>query len=606
MAAVANGNLTLPLLPTLLRLIWLHFLPFAPALLLLVASALPMGRVLLARAAGLLSIVGGVALVAIPVTDGLVWRFAAGIDWLFYLSYLPDDVLVCALVNFILGAVLLFSSSYIAIRHRYYYPLLALFALGMHTLLLSGNLLPFILGWELIGLCSYGLIATYSHQPGVGRNAFSVFMANRVGDVALLAGVCACFALSAGSDLMAFPTLAMPLWVCGLLLFAALVKSAQWPFSFWLKQAMVGPTPVSALLHAATLVLGGVALVGKLRPALQPLQHFGLPNVLVALAIAAMVRALAERDLKRMLAGSTIAHMGLLMAGAYLHVQGATGHLLGHGLFKAALFLLTATLHQLTMPATTASFKQLWQYFERSDYYGKALMLGALTGLVSLAGAPLLGTGLAKDALMAGLAEHGYGMVVLLAIYLLLNTLFVARFGCGLLTRLAEGHRPVWLGNWQLAAVGMLTLPQLVINLAAPATAGGSHWEWALAGLFSLAASVALMHWPAWHYPVLSRLAAYTVPISAVPTLALSRLVTWLTWPNRMLEMLPLTLARTGVVAAHTAQLCERLVVYTASVGFKGMLLPVRYMVVDVVHLRMGRILIYTVALIATFLYILS
>ncbi|MCQ3937820.1 MAG: NADH-quinone oxidoreductase subunit L, partial [Chloroflexi bacterium] len=245
-----------------------------------------------------------------------------------------------------------------------FFAFLGLFAFGMYVLVVSDNLLTLFVGWEIMGLCSYLLIGFWYGKPSARDAAVKAFMTTRIGDVFMLIGIA--FLYSATGTLSfreiftetTLHTLAsvqtglFGLSAAGLiavLLFIGTVgKSAQWPLHVWLPDAMEGPTPVSAMIHAATMVSAGVYAVLRMFPLLTAgYEGHGLtPEMTVVAfigtftAIFAATIAVAQNDIKRVLAYSTISQLGFMIAalgiGAYV---AAAFHLITHAFFKALLFL---------------------------------------------------------------------------------------------------------------------------------------------------------------------------------------------------------------------------------------------------------------------------
>ena len=245
-----------------------------------------------------------------------------------------------------------------------FFAFLGLFAFGMYVLVVSDNLLTMFVGWEIMGLCSYLLIGFWYGKPSARNAAVKAFMTTRIGDVFMLLGIS--FLYSATGTL-SFRTIfteevlhhlsTTPAWfgmsVSGfiaLLLFIGTVgKSAQWPLHVWLPDAMEGPTPVSAMIHAATMVSAGVYAVIRMFPLLTAGWTEGAPLTTTMTIIAfigaftalfAATIAVAQNDIKRVLAYSTISQLGFMIAalgiGAYI---AAAFHLITHAFFKALLFL---------------------------------------------------------------------------------------------------------------------------------------------------------------------------------------------------------------------------------------------------------------------------
>jgi len=254
-----------------------------------------------------------------------------------------------------------------------FFAFIGLFAFGMYVLVLSDNLLTLFVGWEIMGLCSYLLIGFWYAKKSARDAAVKAFMTTRVGDVFMLLGIAWLYSytgtlnfreifqpelLERMGNAMAFPELAMR-WpalfpfissfsiagAIALLLFVGTVgKSAQFPLHVWLPDAMEGPTPVSAMIHAATMVSAGVYAVVRMFPLLEA-DVTGTSMAVVAFigaftAIFAATIAVAQNDIKRVLAYSTISQLGFMIAalgiGAYV---AAVFHLITHAFFKALLFL---------------------------------------------------------------------------------------------------------------------------------------------------------------------------------------------------------------------------------------------------------------------------
>jgi NADH-quinone oxidoreductase subunit L len=249
-----------------------------------------------------------------------------------------------------------------------FFAFIGLFAFGMYTLVVSDNLLTLFVGWEIMGLCSYLLIGFWYAKPSARAAAIKAFITTRVGDVFMLLGIAYLYSATGTlnyRDILYNPEVLHRLattpavgnflglsaaGLIGLLLFIGTVgKSAQWPLHVWLPDAMEGPTPVSAMIHAATMVSAGVYLViriyplitagwtegGPLTPTMAVMAFIGGFTALFAATIA-----VAQNDIKRVLAYSTISQLGYMIAalgmGAYV---AATFHLITHAFFKALLFL---------------------------------------------------------------------------------------------------------------------------------------------------------------------------------------------------------------------------------------------------------------------------
>jgi NADH-quinone oxidoreductase subunit L len=239
-----------------------------------------------------------------------------------------------------------------------FFAFLGLFAFGMYTLVVSDNLLTMFVGWEIMGLCSYLLIGFWYGKESARNAAIKAFMTTRVGDVFMLLGIAYLYQATGTlsfreifteemlQHLVSIQTSILGLsgaGLIGLLLFIGTVgKSAQWPLHVWLPDAMEGPTPVSAMIHAATMVSAGVYAVIRMFPliSLDPTTMTVVAFIGTFTAIFAATIAVAQNDIKRVLAYSTISQLGFMIAalgiGAYV---AAAFHLITHAFFKALLFL---------------------------------------------------------------------------------------------------------------------------------------------------------------------------------------------------------------------------------------------------------------------------
>ena len=243
--------------------------------------------------------------------------------------------------------------------YRRYYAYMSLFATSMLGLVLADNLLMLCVFWELVGLSSYLLIGFWFHKPSAAAAAKKAFIVTRIGDLGLLAALlligtrASTFQIDAIHELVLAGTLAgTTLTLFGLGIFAGAVgKSAQFPLHVWLPDAMEGPTPVSALIHAATMVAAGVYLVARFFPifeaspdAREVVAWVGA----ITVAIGALI-ALVQTDLKRVLAYSTISQLGYMMLALGVFGYGAAVfHLFTHAFFKALLFLGSGSVNHAT------------------------------------------------------------------------------------------------------------------------------------------------------------------------------------------------------------------------------------------------------------------
>lgn len=274
------------------------------------------------------------------------------------------SIMMLLVVTVVASMVQIYSTGYMHGDPRYprYYAYLSLFAAAMLALVIANNLLLMFMAWELVGLTSYLLIGFWFEKPSAMRAAKKAFLVTRVGDVGFMAGMILLYVQSGSFTLFGKagifenldrlqtivhigPWVLPAAAVIGLLLFCGAVgKSAQFPLHVWLPDAMEGPTPVSALIHAATMVAAGVYLVARMYPIyLVDNSHVALTVVAYTGAFTALFAAtigIAQNDIKRVLAYSTISQLGymIMSLGVFGYVA-AIFHLMTHAFFKAQLFL---------------------------------------------------------------------------------------------------------------------------------------------------------------------------------------------------------------------------------------------------------------------------
>ncbi|MEU9447232.1 NADH-quinone oxidoreductase subunit L [Streptomyces sp. NPDC048277] len=263
--------------------------------------------------------------------------------------------LVAVLVAFVATCVQIYSTGYLRDDPRYpsYAALVSLFTSAMLLVVYSGDLIVLLVGWEVMGICSYFLVGHYWETPEARAASIKAFLVTKLGDVPFLIGLFA-LATDAGSfrittvlATVANGGLHHPTLVALLLLAGVAGKSAQFPLHTWLPDAMAGPTPVSALIHAATMVAAGVYFVARLLPVFEASQAAMV--VLAVMAAVTMagsaVAALTQDDIKRVLAYSTIGQLGYMTGALAVGDRGAAVfHLLSHGAFKALLFLAAGVI----------------------------------------------------------------------------------------------------------------------------------------------------------------------------------------------------------------------------------------------------------------------
>ena len=355
------------------------------------------------------------------VSTAWTWLNAGDID--FGLSVLVDPLsvfmmLVVSGVGFLIVA---YSIGYMDRddEERRFFAYMALFVFSMLLLVEGGNLLLLLVGWGLVGLCSYLLIGFWHERPSAIAAAKKAFVMNAFGDAAMALGLFILIQKTGTLDFgLAFEraeglgTAALVLIALGLL-GGALAKSAQLPLQTWLPDAMEGPTPVSALIHAATMVTAGVYLIVRTHPLFELAPGMGeLAAGLGALTLLmAGLIALVQTDIKRVIAYSTMSQIGYMFLGAGLGAY-ANGmfHLMTHAFFKALLFMAAGlVIHALAGEQDIRRMGGLRRYMPRT-------WIAFLVGALALAGMPPLSGFFSKDSILASALDAGwYGWLLFAA-----------------------------------------------------------------------------------------------------------------------------------------------------------------------------------------------
>ncbi|MFZ4857300.1 MAG: NADH-quinone oxidoreductase subunit L [Desulfuromonadaceae bacterium] len=348
----------------------------------------------------------------------------------------PLSLSLCLMITFVCGLIHLYAVGYMKEDPSYvrFFALLNLFVAAMLLLVLAENLPILYLGWEGVGFCSYALIGFWDTDPKNATAGRKAFIVTRIGDIGLGIAIVWLFELFGTESIPHLNQMGhlLPIGIVTalglLMLLAAMGKSAQVPLMVWLPDAMAGPTPVSAQIHAATMVTAGVYLLMRMFPLI------GVsPTVTAAIAITGALTAfygatcaLVQRDLKRILAYSTISQIGFMMLGVGTGaITAATFHLLVHAFFKALLFLgagcvITAMHHEQdifrmgglrrTLPGT------FWPF---------------LAGALCLAGVPLTGGFFSKDGILGAVWLKGgmlySGLYILALITAFITAVYTAR-----------------------------------------------------------------------------------------------------------------------------------------------------------------------------------
>jgi NADH-quinone oxidoreductase subunit L len=338
-----------------------------------------------------------------------------------------------------------------------FFALISLFAFAMLVLVVSDNFLTLYIGWEIMGFCSYSLIGFWYAKPSARDAAIKAFITTRIGDVFMLLGLAALYTqigtlkyadILTHTDLLMNASVVPGLswaWLIGILLFIGVVgKSAQFPLHVWLPDAMEGPTPVSAMIHAATMVSAGVYLALRIFPLVTMGWTPGEPitpamNMMAIIgaftALFAATIAVAQNDIKRVLAFSTISQLGYMIAalgvGAYV---AAAFHLMTHAFFKALLFLDSGSvihgmehgvLHTGNHHVDPQDMRNMGGLKEKMPITFWTFTIGGL----ALSGLPVVTAGFwSKDEILSGAFNSGHlAVFVVLAVSALLTAFYTAR-----------------------------------------------------------------------------------------------------------------------------------------------------------------------------------
>ena len=361
----------------------------------------------------------------------------------------PLALVMLLMITFVVTLIHTYANGYMngdpgAAR---YFAEAALFTASMLGLVFADNLLQLFIFWELVGLCSYLLIGFWYRKPSAAAAAKKAFLTTRVGDVLFLAGIILLYnnlanpslniVLKPGEYLLQFPVIyahisqipADQLTLIALgLLGGAVGKSGQFPLHVWLPDAMEGPTTVSAMIHAATMVTAGVYLVARMFPLFYAAPH-GLTAVAAVGAFTALFAAtmgLTSFDIKRVLAFSTVSQLGFMMAG--LGVGAAVGafavgvsifHLIGHSFFKALLFLCAGSVIHAVNTNDMREMGGVGKYMKWTMY---TMLIGSL----SLAGFPFFTGFFSKDEIIVIAYEYGVLINFLPYIFLVMAAVLTA------------------------------------------------------------------------------------------------------------------------------------------------------------------------------------
>jgi len=343
-------------------------------------------------------------------------------------------------VTLVAFCVQLFSLGYMAdeppAAFGRYFAYQSLFIFTMVGLVIAPNLLQLFLCWELVGLVSYLLIGFYFKKPSAARAAVKAFWITKFADIGLVMGLIVLYTLSGSFDWD--PATITRLGTQGatvvslLLFFAVMGKSAQFPLHIWLPDAMEGPTPVSALLHAATMVAAGVYLIARAYPLFEaaPVTLEVMAYVGGFTAFFAAVIAVIQTDIKRVLAYSTCSQLGYMVAAMGTGtLMGGFFHLTTHAFFKALLFLAAGSMIHAVHSNEMADMGGLWTRM-------KGTSIVFIIGALALAGFPGFAGFFSKELILESLHESGFMVPYLLAMgaafltaFYMTRVIFLAIFG---------------------------------------------------------------------------------------------------------------------------------------------------------------------------------
>ncbi|NLF08292.1 MAG: NADH-quinone oxidoreductase subunit L [Pirellulaceae bacterium] len=402
----------------------------------------------------------------------------------------PLTAVMLAMVACISALVAVYSVGYMHGDRGYwrFFAYVGLFVFSMNLLVAADNFLLLYVGWELVGLCSYLLIGFWYDRPAAAAAGKKAFLVNRIGDAGFALGI---FLIWTTFGALDFEGVFVGVgehagdWritaICLLLFCGACGKSAQFPLHVWLPDAMEGPTPVSALIHAATMVTAGVYMVARCTPlfAQAPDAQIVVASVGGATALLGAVIAVTQTDLKRILAYSTISHLGYMFValgtGTLLGITAGMFHLVMHAFFKALLFLGAGSV--MHAAGGVIDIRRLGGLRRRMPVTYWTFLAGAL----SMAGALLLSGFWSKDAILLALDDRsgdGGGLFGLLFISTLLGVVlidfyifrpfFIVFHGEERLPPEAEGHAH--------ESPPSMTVPLVV--LAFGSIVAGGYFEW--------------------------------------------------------------------------------------------------------------------------------
>jgi len=427
------------------------------------------------------SIIAGICAVLLlgQVSSGTAISISIGSTYGDY-SFVPDGLGVfLAVIATVIGSLaVIFSVDYMHGEKQLgrYYAMVLFFIGAMAGLVLTSNMMLMFVFWEITALCSYVLISFYNDDPKAVRGGIKALIITQFGGLGLLLGSILLIAYTGSFDINVFlsnPTV-LPGNILGIMAFGCLIaaaaKSAQFPFQTWLPDAMEAPTPISALIHAATMVNAGVYLLVRFFPAFEGVPGWRMSVMVVGMlsALLAAVMALVAYDLKRVLAYSTVSQLGYMV-----YAVGAGGlfasqfHLLSHSVFKALLFLSAgAIIHSVG----TRDMRLMGGLGKKLPFVRFVFVVGSL----ALAGIPIFNGFWSKEMILETGLEHGNPIWIYVVMLIVAGLTALYTFRCLWMVFYAQPKV-----EQEVHATGR------AMKIALAPLAFGALTTWVLAGLFN-------------------------------------------------------------------------------------------------------------------------
>nr|AUW35240.1 NADH dehydrogenase subunit 5 [Dinophilus gyrociliatus] len=382
----------------------------------------------------------------------------------------PEGTLFSAVVLLISSSIFLFSVSYMAsetFKNRFTW-ILFLFVVSMNLLIMFPNLITLLIGWDGLGIVSFLLVIYYQNNKSLAAGMITA-LTNRIGDVLILLSI-AMVLLSNQWNALTIDN-SLPMITAMMLMFAAMTKSAQVPFSSWLPAAMAAPTPVSALVHSSTLVTAGVFLLYRFHPFLYSFPSFC--KILLIMSSITMFMAgtvaLAEQDLKKIVALSTLSQLGVMMASLALKIPNFTlFHLITHALFKALLFVCAGST--INFFGHTQDLRQVGNTAKQMPI----MSMATLCSLTALCGFPFMAGFYSKDFIIEFnmMTINNMSIIILFMLATILTVFYSIRF-LFFVQSIHQLHLP---NSYHMDTDKYLIIPMLILSMGA--LFGGSILNW--------------------------------------------------------------------------------------------------------------------------------